>query len=146
MGLVVTAIGPGSAAAALTAALRAAEHSLEPLQVVTAGDPPGGMTRALAGDGIILGTTGTGTGVPGLTTSAHGAGGLPGLQSHEYLPANSTSERLGALEIPDDEAEGYAEALEAGRSVYAYFARPDTVEGVAAVFRSVQDLTKIRVF
>lgn len=83
---------------------------------------------APAGGDILLGTTGTGTGVPGLTSSTRVLGPRP-----QPLAANEQlRERLGHLEIPDDEIENYVDALAAGRLVVGYLG-PDA-ERAAEVF------------
>ncbi len=55
------------------------------------------------------------------------------------------SDRLGDLEIPDDEVDNYVDALQAGRSVVAYFAKPETVAQVETIFRA-SDLVKVKTF
>ena len=55
------------------------------------------------------------------------------------------SDRLGDLEIPDDEVDNYVEALEAGRSVVAYFAKAETIDKVSEIFHAV-GLAKVKTF
>ncbi len=114
-------------------ALRDAGLPLEPLVVIRGED--GTLTDSLSASGseILLGTTGTGTGVPGLNTSPRPLASTPGpLAANERLRA-----RLGDLEIPDDEIENYVEALEIGHTVVGYLATPQSVELVADIFRAL---------
>jgi tRNA A58 N-methylase Trm61 len=62
-----------------------------------------------------------------------------------YFRNESLSDRLGDLEIPDSEVENYVEALEAGRHIVAYFAKPDTLSKVEELFRN-SGLAKVKVF
>ena len=55
------------------------------------------------------------------------------------------SDRLGDLEIPDDEVDNYVETLEAGRSVVAYFAKPENIGQVTDIFRA-SGLAKVKTF
>jgi rhodanese-related sulfurtransferase len=128
----VTGIVP-SAGIDVAAALRSAGLPPEPLVLVSGEDASLGDALPRPGSDILMGTTGTGTGVPGLTSSTPGALGAPRapLPAHERL-----RERLGELEIPDDEIENYLDALEAGRSVVGYAAAGETAERVAAALRA----------
>ena len=118
----------------VAAALRGAGLSLELLTVITAEDAsltdvPETIGRPRSD--IMMGTTGTGTGVPGLTSGSRelGARAQP-LPAYERLLG-----RLGHLAIPDDEIQNYVEALEAGRTVVGYAATSETAERVADVLR-----------
>ena len=51
-----------------------------------------------------------------------------------YFRNEALSDRLGDLEIPDSEVENYIEALQAGRSIVAYFARPENLAKVEEIF------------
>jgi len=134
VGLVVTGISQNGDIKALEAALKAAGLKLDPIQLISSDDSTEGVARRQIGTGLITG--GQGTGVPGLTNDG------PGLV---YFRNESLSDRLGDLEIPDSEVENYIEALEAGRSIVAYFAHADTVSQVEDIFRA-GGLAKVKTF
>lgn len=137
---VVTGISASGDVRAVETALQEAGLPLDPLQVVALDDPVlGRIQPRVAQDDILLGTSGTGTGVPGLTTPQSRSTRQPAPFHQELL------DRLAALEIPDDEIANYAEALEAGRGVVAYFAKPDNAEAVTAAFRAA-GLAKLKTF
>jgi hypothetical protein len=117
----------------VVSALRGAGLPLEPLIEISVEEASltDTVPRPRGGD-ILMGTTGTGTGVPGLTSS--GTRGLPRvrpLPAHEHL-----RDRLGALEIRDDEVENYLDALDAGRTVIGYAAPAEGAERAANVLRA----------
>jgi hypothetical protein len=86
---------------------------------------------------------GQGTGVPGVTSGVPSAGGY----GTRYFRNETLSDRLGDLEIPDDEVDNYVDALQAGRTVVGYFAKPDTIAQVEAIFRGPDmGLVKIKTF
>jgi hypothetical protein len=141
---VVTGISPDGNVDALTQALKAARISLEPLQILG----PEAAAHSVAGSSlvdtgrILGGGLETGTGVPGLTGS-----GVPGI-GREPVPevdGNSIWEQLSDLDIPDDELENYAEALEAGRSIVAYPALSSNVRAVESTFATA-GLANVRTF
>jgi hypothetical protein len=142
VGLVVTGISQDGDITALEAALKAAGLPLDPIQVIGPDDSTQGAASSmgLADPGLMTGG-GQGTGVPGITSGVPSAGGY----GTRYFRNEALSDRLGDLEIPDDEVENYIAALAAGRSVVAYFAKPDTLGGVEAIFRS-STLVKIKTF
>jgi hypothetical protein len=129
MGLVVTGIVPTPDLSALEAALRDAGLAADPLQLIEPGGESAPLLRGIV-TGPSVGAIDTGTGVPGLTS------GNPTGTTHEYFRDESLSERLGELEIPDDEIDNYLEALAAGRSIVAYFAKDDTIDRVEGAFRA----------
>jgi len=139
VGLVVTGISQDGDTSALEAALKAASLPLEPIQLIGPDDSTQGAARSIIDPGYITGGTGQGTGVPGLNRPTAGGYGT------KYFRNESLSDRLGDLEIPDDEVENYVEALEAGRSVVAYFAQPDTLDAVTAMFTAA-GYAKVKVF
>ncbi len=142
MGLVVTGISQDGDTAALEAALKAAGLPLDPIQLIGPDDSTRGTaSRGLANPGLLTGGMETGTGVPGVTTGLGVAGGY----GTEYFRNETLSDRLGDLEIPDDEVENYVEALQSGRSIVAYFAKPESIAQVEAIFRSGA-LTKVKTF
>jgi len=141
MANVVTGIAPAADLIALERALTAAGLPLEPLQAIEPDSGSLGAAARLAHVQIIMGTSGTGTGVPGLTSGESDPHMEPPMLSH----VERLLERLGALEIPDDEVQNYIEALDAGRSVVGYFAPPAAVAEVEDVFRS-SGLAKVKTF
>jgi len=130
MGSIVTGIVAADDAG-IEAALQHASLPLEPLVVIAAEDASlSDVVPHPRGD-ILMGNTGTGTGVPGLTSRTRDLG-----PQSQPLPAHERlRERLGDLEIPDDEIENYLDALEAGRSVVGYVATPENAARVADIFR-----------
>jgi len=142
VGLVVTGISQNGDTTALEAALKAAGLPLDPIQLIGPDDSTQGAASSmgLANPGLMTGG-GQGTGVPGVTSGAATAGGY----GTRYFRNESLSDRLNDLEIPDDEVDNYIDALAAGRSVVAYFAKPDTIAQVEAIFRA-SDLVKIKSF
>ncbi len=148
MGLVVTGISQNADTTAIEEALRAAGLSVEPLTVYTSGDGPedradsgirfvytgSDSARTILGSGAEITSFG-GTEVPGLGTS----------RPSGYFAEESISMQLSELEIPDSEVDNYTEAIDAGRSVVAYFARPETLEAVQAAFRA-GGLANVRTF
>jgi len=131
---VVTGISQDGDIKAVEAALKAAGLKLDPIQLISSDDSTEGVARRQIGTGLITG--GQGTGVPGLTNDG------PGLV---YFRNESLSDRLGDLEIPDSEMDNYVEALQAGRSIVAYFAHEDTVATVEEIFRT-GGLAKVKTF
>jgi hypothetical protein len=134
VGLVVTGISQDGDIKALEAALKDAGLKLDPIQLISGDDSIEGVARRQVGTGLITG--GQGTGVPGINSDG------PGLS---YFRNESLSDRLGDLEIPDSEMDNYVEALEAGRSVVAYFAHEDSVAKVEELFRA-SGLAKVKIF
>ena len=143
MGLVVTGISQSGDIVALESALKEAGLPLDPIQLIGPDDSTQGMaSRGLANPGFLKGSNvGSGTGVPGLTS---GTGTGTGYGT-EFFRNETLSDRLGDLEIPDDEVENYVEALMNGRHVVAYFAKPDTLERITEIFRNA-NLSKVKVF
>jgi len=141
VGLVVTGISQQGDIAALETALKAAGLPLDPIQVIGPDDSTQGAASSLglANTGLNIGG-GQGTGVPGITSASPSMGG-----STRYFRNEALGDRLGDLEIPDDELDNYIEALQAGRSVVAYFAKPESLAQVETIFRA-SDLLKIKTF
>jgi hypothetical protein len=142
VGLVVTGISQNGDIKALEDALKAAGLPLDPIQLIGPDDSTQGAARGVISPGYITGGTGQGTGVPGITSGGPTAGGY----GTQYFRNETLGDRLGDLEIPDDEIENYIEALQAGRSVVAYFAKPDTLAKVQEIFRSASGLVKVKTF
>ena len=142
MGLVVTGISQNGDTTALEAGLKAAGLPLDPIQLIGPDDSTqGSASRGVINPGYITGGTGQGTGVPGITSGVPSAGGY----GSPYFRNETISDRLGDLEIPDDELDNYIEALQAGRSIVAYFAKPDTLDKVTELFRS-SGFVKVKTF
>jgi hypothetical protein len=144
VGLVVTGISQNGDTAALEAALKAAGLPLDPIQLIGPDDSTQGAASSmgLAGPGLMIGD-GQGTGVPGVTSGAPTAGGY----GTRYFRNEALWDRLGDLEIPDDEVDNYVDALQAGRSVVAYFAKPETIAQVEAIFLSPDaGLARVKTF
>ncbi len=142
MGLVVTGISQDGDTGPLEAALKAAGLPLDAIQLIGPDDSTQGAASSmgLTNPGLMTGG-GQGTGVPGVTSGVPTAGGY----GTRYFRNEALSDRLGDLEIPDDQVDNYVDALQAGRSVIAYFAKPDTLAQVEAIFRG-SGLAKIRTF
>jgi len=142
VGLVVTGISQDGNTDALEAALKAAGLPLDPIQLIGPDDSTQGAASrsGIIGSGGIMGG-GTGTGVPGITSGNPTAGG----SGTSFFRNETLSDRLGDLEIPDDEVENYVDALEGGRSVVAYFAKPETIDKVSEIFRA-SGLAKVKTF
>jgi hypothetical protein len=147
MGLVVTGISQNGDVSRLEKALSDAGFSVEPLQTINPGD--GDATLAEVAGGARLDThlnlgDGQGTGVPGITSASPSIGTMRG--SRTYFHNEELWDRLGDFEIPDDEVENYIEAVQAGRSVVAYFAhKPENVPKLEGLFRSC-GLMKVKTF
>ncbi len=141
MGLVVTGISPNGDITALETALKAAGLPLDPVQLIGPDDSTQGAASSmgLTNPGLNLGG-GQGTGVPGITSAAPAMGGAT-----RYFRNEALSDRLGDLEIPDDEMDNYIDALQAGRSVVAYFAKSDNLAQVEGIFRT-SGLLKVKTF
>lgn len=142
MGLVVTGISQNGDISGLEEALKAAGLPLDPIQLIGPDDSTQGAASSLgfANPGLMTGG-GQGTGVPGVTsgtTIGSGYGQRP-------FRNEALSDRLGDLEIPDDQVDNYVDALSAGRSVVGYFAKPDTIAQVEAIFRA-SDLARVKTF
>jgi hypothetical protein len=142
VGLVVTGISQNGDVTALEAALKAAALPLDPIQVIGPDDSTQGAASSmgLSDPGLMTGG-GQGTGVPGVTSGTPTAGGY----GTRYFRNEALGDRLGDFEIPDDEIDNYIGALQAGRSVVAYFAKPETRAQVEAAFRA-SDLVKVKTF
>ena len=142
MGLVVTGISQDGNIAALETKLKEAGLPLDPIQLIGPDDSTqGAASRAgIISDGGLMGDH-TGTGVPGITSHNPTAGG----SGTSFFRNETLSDRLGDLEIPDDEVDNYVDALEAGRSVVAYFAKPETIDKVSEIFRA-SGLAKVKTF
>lgn len=142
MGLVVTGISQNGDTTALENALKAAGLPLDPIQVIGPDDSTQGAASSmgLTNPGLMTGG-GQGTGVPGVTSGVPTAGGY----GTRYFRNEGLGDRLGDLEIPDDQVDNYIDALQAGRSVVAYFAKQENVAEVEALFRTT-DLLRVKTF
>lgn len=142
MGLVVTGISQNGDISAVEAALKAAGLPLDPIQLIGPDDSTQGSASrsGLMNPGLMTGG-GQGTGVPGVTSGVPTAGGY----GTHYFRNEKLGDRLGDLEIPDDQVDNYIDALQAGRSVVAYFAKPDTIDKVTEIFRG-SGLARVKTF
>ena len=147
MPLVVTGIAQNGDISGLEGALRDAGLPLDPIQVIGADESDANLAdvdSAQRRDSEIMLGGGQGTGVPGISGGSRDYE-LPHSQN-VYFRNEELWDRLGDLEIPDDEIENYLEALSAGRSVVAYFAgKPDAVAKVEQIFRS-SGLAKVKTY
>lgn len=122
----------------ITTAAQTDEHDRSFLNFIHSegGDIDGGSPGTLASSSPILTTMG-GTGVPGINETAFGevedAGTFGALQ------------RLGLRAFPEDEAENFADALDAGRTVATYTCAPEEAPGIESAFRSAGALN-VRTF
>jgi hypothetical protein len=141
--LVVTGISQSGDVTALEAKLKAAGLPLDPIQVIGPDDSTQGAASSMGlnNPGLMTGG-GQGTGVPGVTSGVPTAGGY----GTRYFRNEALADRLGDLEIPDDQVDNYLEALRAGRSVVAYFAKADTLAQVESIFREDVGLVRIKTF
>ena len=144
---VVTGISQNGDIAGLEKALKDAGFSLEPIQIVGPDDSEEPLTeveRVQRIDTELMIGGGQGTGVPGLT-----GGHLEFGSGHSPAPIfrnEALWDRLGDFEIPDSELDNYLEALEAGRSIVAYFEHtPDKVPKIEELFRA-NGLAKVKTF
>jgi len=143
VGLVVTGISQSGDISSIEAALKAAGLPLDPIQLIGPDDSTQGAASSLGltNPGLMTGG-GQGTGVPGVTSGVPTAGGY----GTRYFRNEALSDRLGDLEIPDDQVENYVDALSAGRSVVAYFAKPENVAQVETIFRADGSLARVKTF
>lgn len=148
MGLTVTGISQNHDIKALEKELQAAGFTLDAIQIVSPGDSDQNLVD-VAGSvkidaNLDIGNH-QGTGVPGITS--HGSQlGVRGGGSSSYFRNEELWDRLGDFEIPDDEVDNYIEAIEAGRSVVAYFAgKSENVPKLEQLFRA-SGLAKVKTF
>lgn len=134
MGLVVTGILQHGDIKALEVALKNAGLPLDRIQLISGEDSTEGIARRQSGPRLMTGDNSAF--VPGINNSGSGL---------SYFRNESLSDRLSDLEIPDSEIDNYVEALEAGRSVVAYFAKTDSLARVEAIFRD-SGLAKVKTF
>ncbi len=136
MATIVTGLLQGTDLSTLRAAIRDAGHDPDSLQVLSPDDAQESSSSHFVGRDMLGDHGSTGTGVPGITSSQN---------RREYFRNDSITDRLGDFEIPDSEVDNYVEAIERGRSVVAYFAKPATVDAVEAAFRGA-NLSNVRRF
>jgi hypothetical protein len=135
LSLVVTGILQHGDIKALEVSLTDAGLPLDPIQLISGEDSTEGVARRQVGPQIM---TGDHAGhIPGINSS--GGAGL------SYFRNESLSDRLGDLEIPDSEVDNYVEALESGRSIVAYFAKPENLAQVETIFRD-SGLARVKTF
>ncbi|MGD0475327.1 MAG: hypothetical protein ABSB70_19235 [Candidatus Velthaea sp.] len=134
LGLVVTGISQTGDIKALETALTSAGLPLDPIQLISGEDSTEGIARRQSGPGLMTGDNAAF--VPGISSSGRGM---------SYFRSESLSDRLADLEIPDSEVDNYVDALDAGRYVVAYFAKPQTIGQVETIFRD-SGLAKVKTF
>ena len=140
MPFVVTGIAQSSDTSALQSALRDAGLSVDSLCVYVGGDEPEdhpdtGVRFIYSGSDSIGDMLARGS--SGIYSS--GGGRVPGLElsgQQEYFRPETVDDELSELDIPDSELSNYDEAMDAGRSVVAYFARAETSPQVEEIFRA----------
>jgi hypothetical protein len=143
MGTIVTGLLQTSDTTKVRTALASAGLSLEHLQVIEPDDSSQGVARNLTGTSDLLtGDIGSGTGVPGLTS---GGGLSAGIGGSVFFRNEDIADRLADIRIPDSQMDNYVEALERGKTIVAFFAKPDTVEAATAAFKGAE-LANVRVF
>jgi hypothetical protein len=136
MSRVVTALSQDGNVAALHKALHDAGLPTDSLNVIGPDESTESVSHGLAGSDLLTSTDGGATGVPGIN-NVH--------RPSVFFRNESIPDRLGDLAIPDSEIDNYVEALQRGRSVVYYFAQPDTIEKVEAIFRS-SNVSNVRRF
>jgi hypothetical protein len=132
---VVTGLSQNGDTVSLRAALTAEGFSLDHFQVISADDSAEPVAREIIGADLLTGDNATI--VPGIS-------GSRGTATHFFRNEN-LEERLSDLHIPDSEIENYAEALERGKTIVAYFARPENAAKVEELFRA-SELSNVRLF
>jgi hypothetical protein len=145
----VAGISPDHDIAAIEAALKAHDIDVTKVKVFTKTVPleanrDGGLdfvdvavdmeSNSLADDltkhlGVLDG--GTGTGVPGLTSSDRGTATLGQFSEPEAMP-----DYLAGVAIPDDEVDNYNEAIEEGRAVATYEASDADFAAAESAFKA----------
>jgi len=135
MATVVTGLSQNGDVSALERALGEAGLSIDPISVIGPDDASQPLARGLIGGELMEGDLGAG--VPGINYGHH--------RLQNFFRNEALDDRLGDLEIPESELDNYVEALERGRSLVAYFARPDTVEKITEIFRNA-NLMNVRAF
>jgi hypothetical protein len=134
MSRVVTGLSQNGDVKAILKALTDAGLPTDSLSVINPDDSTETLSRGLISSDIL--TSDGGTAVPGINNTR---------RSGSFFRNESMPDRLGDLEIPDNEMDNYIEALERGRSIIYYFAQPDTVDRIEAIFRG-SDLANVRRF
>jgi hypothetical protein len=125
--LVIMGLSPDGDTTSLRAGLTGAGFSLDPLQVIMPSDSDESMAHGIAGPDWM--TSDGGTGVPGISGTN---------KMQVFFRNESLSDRLGDLKIPDSEMDNYLEALQRGRTLVAYFTKPEAMDQVEAIFRDAQ--------
>jgi hypothetical protein len=129
--MVVVGLSQTEDTSALSAALTAAGLSPDDLQSVGPDDAAENLAREATPSGII--TSDRGMSVPGI------AGG----ENRTFFYDESVVDRLGDFGIPEKDFDNYLEAIERGKTIVAYFAKPDNVDKVAAAFTAA-NLSNVR--
>ncbi len=135
MSKVVTGLSQTSDTAVLREAISRAGLSLEHYTVISADDVPDSITGGIIGTDLFTGDQSSA--VPGISGPSVGG-------TTRFFRSEALENRLSDLRIPDSEVENYAEALERGKTIVAYFARPENVDKAVELFKS--ELQNVRVF
>jgi len=135
MGLVVTGLSQNGDTAALHEALAGASLATDRLQTIGPDESTESVAHGIIGADLL--TSDGGSSVPGINAS------------HPHIRAffrnESLSDRLGDLEIPETELDNYAEAVERGKTVVAYFAHENDADKVEELFKT-SGLVNVRRF
>jgi len=131
---VVTGISQDGELSAVHASLSAAGLPLDRLQVITPDDEVEAFADRLVDPGYITGDRGND--VPGLTSAGH---------SVQFFRNEALDDRLGDLGIPESELDNYVDAVERGKTIIAYFARPETIDKAEESFKAAS-LANVRTY
>jgi len=137
----VTGISQDGNTNALEAALKAAGLALDPIQLIG----PDDSTQGAASRGGIIGSGGIMAAGPAPACPASPAATPPRADRNRVLSERDAQRSARRPRDPDDEVENYVDALENGRSVVAYFAKPETIDKVSEIFHA-SGLTKVKTF
>lgn len=129
--MVVVGLSQTEDTSALRAALTAAGLSPDDVRSVGPDDAAENLAREAAPSDII--TSDRGMSVPGIS----------GGENRTFFYDESLVDRLGDFGIPESEFDNYLGAVERGKTVIAYFAKPDSVDKVTAAF-SAANVSNVR--
>ena len=131
--MVVLGLSQDGDTSALRSALTGAGLSLDELQVIGPHDSDESMARGISAPDIFM--SDEGMNVPGLNPG--------GNRRQTFFRNESLTDRLGDFGIPESELDNFVEALERGKTLVAYFAKPETVDKVDEIFRGT-NLANVR--
>jgi len=116
---------------AVRSALTQAGLSPDDLESVGPDDAAENLARQPLTSGIL--TSDKGMSVPGMT----------GGENRAFFYDESLVDRLGDLGVPEKDFDNYLEAIERGKTIVACFAKPDSIDKIAAAFTAA-NLTNVR--